>query len=349
MERLTLGSRIATATLCAGALIASFAIGLPNVYADDTATETDVKDSIPTTEDRTDLAATVVAGDGEGTINVHYAHDSAGLEGVVFHVYNVAKWANEGGYEPIGDFADAEQYPVNWDVLNADPQTFRDMANTLAGYIDVNGTKPAASAMTDADGNVTFEKVGDGMFLVTAERLVEKTLECASSAMLVALPNVHVEDGANQRVVNIEPKSDCVVPEIKTETLNVKKVWKDAGNNDRPKSITVELLKNGESQETIELSDANNWQHTWAELESGNDWKVVEKDVPAGYTTISDYDMTAEDEASVTITNTKPAPPVTPQKPPAQTGADIALVVVVAGAALVLGVLLIVKSRKKEA
>ena len=71
--------------------------------------------------------------------------------------------------------------------------------------------------------------------------------------------------------------------------------------------------------------------------------------MPAGYTTISDYDMTGEDEASVTITNTKPAPPVTPQKPPAQTGADIALVVVVAGAALVLGVLLIMKTRRKEA
>ena len=111
----------------------------------------------------------------------------------------------------------------------------------------------------------------------------------------------------------------------------------------------MELLKNGESQETVELSDANNWQHSWAGLESGNDWKVVEKNVPAGYTTISEYDMTAEDEASVTITNTKPAPPVTPQKPPAQTGADIALVVVVAGAAFILGLLLIIKTRKKEA
>ncbi|PAU68110.1 Cna B-type domain-containing protein [Bifidobacterium criceti] len=348
MERLTIGKRIVPAMLGVGALIASFAVGMPSVYADDTADE-NVQDSITTKEDRTDLAATVIAGDGEGTINVSYAHDSAALEGVVFHLYNVAKWANEGGYEPIGDFADTEKYPVNWDVLNADPQTFRDMANTLAGYIEVNGTKPAASAMTDADGNASFTQVGDGMFLVTADRFVEKTIECKSSAMLVALPNVHVEDGANQRVVNIEPKSDCVVPEVKTESLNVKKVWKDAGNTDRPKSITVELLKNGEAQETVELSDANNWQHTWSGLESGNDWKVVEKSVPSGYTTISDYDMTAEDEASVTITNTKPAPPVTPPTPPAQTGADIALVAVVAGAALVLGVLLIVKSRKKEA
>ena len=339
MGRLTVGKRIAPAILCAGAMLASLAVGVPSVYAEDTNTE----------EGRTDLASSVVAGSGEGTINVTYAHDETALEGVVFHVYNVAKWADEGGYEPIDDFADTEKYPVNWDVLNADPQTFRDMANTLAGYIEVNGTEPAASAVTDADGNVSFTNVGDGMFLVTADRFIEKTLECKSSAMLVALPNVHVEDGANQRVVNIEPKSDCVVPEVKTETLNVKKVWKDAGNTDRPQSITVKLLKNGEPQETVELSDANNWQHSWSGLESGNDWKVVEKDVPSGYTTISEYDMTAEDEASVTITNTKPAPPVVPQKPPAQTGADIALVVVVAGAAFILGLLLIIKTRKKEA
>lgn len=214
MGRLTVGKRIAPAILCAAAMLASLAVGVPSVYAEDTNTE----------EDRTDLASSVVAGSGEGTINVTYAHDETALEGVVFHVYNVAKWADEGGYEPIGDFADTEQYPVNWDVLNADPQTFRDMANTLAGYIEVNGTEPAASAVTDADGAVSFTNVGDGMFLVTADRFIEKTLECKGSAMLVALPNVHVEDGANQRVVNIEPKSDCVVPEVKTETLNVKKV-----------------------------------------------------------------------------------------------------------------------------
>ena len=123
MGRLTVGKRIAPAILCAGAMLASLAVGVPSVYAEDTNTE----------EDRTDLASSVVAGSGEGTINVTYAHDETALEGVVFHVYNVAKWANEGGYEPIGDFADAEQYPVNWDGLNADPHTFLAMANTLAG------------------------------------------------------------------------------------------------------------------------------------------------------------------------------------------------------------------------
>lgn len=71
-----------------------------------------------------------------------------------------------------------------------------------------------------------------------------------------------------------------------TTSRTVKKQWNDKGyENKRPVSVVVELLKNGAVFDTVELSEKNDWSHTWSELDrfDGENeiitWSIREKEV----------------------------------------------------------------------
>ncbi|MBP1968503.1 LPXTG-motif cell wall-anchored protein [Virgibacillus natechei] len=89
--------------------------------------------------------------------------------------------------------------------------------------------------------------------------------------------------------------------------VTVTKNWDDANNQDsiRPEVIEVQLTADGEEQgEAVELSDENNWTHTWTELDekvAGEtiDYSVVElTEVPEYETTVNDAD-----HGNIIITN----------------------------------------------
>lgn len=69
---------------------------------------------------------------------------------------------------------------------------------------------------------------------------------------------------------------------IEWEKLTVHKVWDDNGYPNRPDSVSVNLLCNGEKAETIQLSEDNQWTYTWKELDDRYQWTVQEV-VPDGY------------------------------------------------------------------
>lgn len=92
--------------------------------------------------------------------------------------------------------------------------------------------------------------------------------------------------------------------------LTVRKTWVDDGV-DRPDSVTVHLMKDGEYQSQISLSQDNQWTYTWDKLDSDHIWSVVEVEVP------ENYEATYTTEGNTTtITNTeKDAPPPPPANP----------------------------------
>ena len=63
------------------------------------------------------------------------------------------------------------------------------------------------------------------------------------------------------------------------------KVWKIDEGSDAKKTETVGvvLYRNGEPYDTYYLSEANNWQHTWYELNDNYQWTVDELAVPKGF------------------------------------------------------------------
>lgn len=70
-----------------------------------------------------------------------------------------------------------------------------------------------------------------------------------------------------------------------TTGLTVNKVWDDDADADgiRPSSVDVQLLADGTVIDTVTLSEANSWRHTWSNLEVGPDYSVEEVNVPDGY------------------------------------------------------------------
>lgn len=92
--------------------------------------------------------------------------------------------------------------------------------------------------------------------------------------------------------------------------LTVKKLWSDGNNRHNNDSVTVNLLKNGVVDQTVELNAENNWTYTFDKLDTDYTWTVEETPVPSGYTV-----SYIEDGSTITIKNTKKTTPVTPNPP----------------------------------
>ena len=46
----------------------------------------------------------------------------------------------------------------------------------------------------------------------------------------------------------------------------------------------MQLLRDGRVYDTVTLSEENNWRYTWTGLDEDFTWRVVEAEVPEGYT-----------------------------------------------------------------
>ncbi|WP_258958683.1 Cna B-type domain-containing protein, partial [Bacillus wiedmannii] len=89
------------------------------------------------------------------------------------------------------------------------------------------------------------------------------------------------------------------------------KTWKDGNATDRPSSIQVELLQNGNSIKTQEVTAVNSWNYTFADLPAydndGNAYTYTVKEQPvAGYKSeVNGYNITNTIVAKMTVEGTK--------------------------------------------
>ncbi|RFT61557.1 Cna B-type domain-containing protein, partial [Bacillus clarus] len=98
---------------------------------------------------------------------------------------------------------------------------------------------------------------------------------------------------------------------VKTTSVSGTKTWKDGNATDRPSSIQVELLQNGNSIKTQEVTAANNWNYTFADLpaydNNGNAYTYTVKEHPvAGYKSeVNGYNITNTKDVKITVEGTK--------------------------------------------
>ena len=106
-----------------------------------------------------------------------------------------------------------------------------------------------------------------------------------------------ITGNAEEGYVITNSKDIPVDPDI---SVSVTKVWQPAQGH--PESVTVQLYRDGIAEGSpLVLDSANNWTHTWKNLNKNNAWTVNELDVPEGYTkTIS-----GNETSGYVITNTK--------------------------------------------
>ena len=92
---------------------------------------------------------------------------------------------------------------------------------------------------------------------------------------------------------------------------------------ERPLSITVDIYKNGDLHESVQLESDNNWSYSWKVDDPNSRWTVVEREVPEDYLvtiTLADNVFTITNAYSVSSDEIPDDPPIdTPDDPPADT------------------------------
>ena len=173
--------------------------------------------------------------------------------------------------------------------------------STLETYILANDITAGFNAKTDFEGKASFDTLKPGLYLAITERIIQDETTYVFDSALIALPGLGA-DGLWQYQVDVTSKSEIIPPSRDDEEIELKvlKLWKgDSGSSARPTSIEVEIFRNSTSYQTVTLSEDNHWTYTWSAKDDGSDWKVVERNIPTGYT------MTIEErETSFVLTNT---------------------------------------------
>ena len=172
--------------------------------------------------------------------------------------------------------------------------------STLETYILASGVTADFNTVTGSEGKASFDVLKPGLYLAITDRVVQDKTTYVFDSALIALPGLGA-DGLWQYQVDVTSKSEIIPPgEDKETELKVLKLWKgDNGSSARPTTIEVEIFRNGTSYQTVTLSEDNHWTYTWSAKDDGSAWKVVERNIPTGYT------MTIEErETSFVLTNT---------------------------------------------
>lgn len=238
-------------------------------------------------------------------LTLEYKYSDTLFEGVDVDIYRVANvYSNTvfGVDDKFGDYSISLNNVKSQEEWNAIAQTFM-------SYIIADSIEPTASAVTDADGKVTFNDLETGLYLISGVRIEYEKGYYAFDNFMMILPAA-ADDGTWSYEVNARPKSLYVKTEPDDVEYNILKLWKDTGyESKRPSAVEAELYKDGEYVETVTLNSENNWHYSWTAPGDGAIWTVVETNIATGYT------VTIEKrEATFIISNTyseNPPPPET--------------------------------------
>lgn len=196
--------------ICAAAVIMAVCSGGITVSADDVSAGSQNEDYVP------DLDSTETK-----SLMINFGKDSddggrTGFQGAEFSIYKVADLAvkNSGAvYTLTSSYKDLAVYDKDdngvdhtFDGLSADE------SNGLAKKLADKAKDPIASAVTNADGNVSFQIKKDGMYLVVE---IGKSSDAAKyetvDPFLVSVPEINPETKQWIYAVEAKPKMELKV------------------------------------------------------------------------------------------------------------------------------------------
>lgn len=239
------------------------------------------------------------------SLTITYKYGENLYEGLPVKIYRVASVSPDGTYDLCGDFAN---YSVNIYGITSQSE-WRQVTSTLASYIRADLLTPTKNALTDATGTAEFKDLLPGMYL-TLSAIVESPSEIVIFEDFLTVIPYPSDSGDHDYDVQAYPKCEAHTPSIEETEYKIIKLWRDEGaEKERPKTVEIDIFKNGVLESTQILSASNNWSFAWKAPDDGSIWSVVERNIA------KDYYVTIENNGnSFVITNTKltddpPAPP----------------------------------------
>lgn len=215
---------------------------------------------------------------------------------------------DKGELDKLWDFTITLKAPANADhVKLADTYTVKVTGNDAAEATQTLTLTPVADGEGAVSGKIQLAHgqtaTISGLPVGTGYEVVEDRANYDDYTTTAVDENgVIATEGA--KVFFVNDRSEEKIPA--TKSLTVYKEWALDQSEDRPESISVQLLKDGEPEgEPVVLNIANRWQYTWDNLNTkDHSWSVREVEVPEGYqVTVSDVDVTPTGN-EITIINT---------------------------------------------
>lgn len=245
------------------------------------------------------------------SLTMTYGPERDRLEGATFNIYKVADIADDFYLSLSGDFSRA-----NVVINGLDAKGWSRAAETLASYVDYRKIQPTKAGETTAAGQVTFNDLPIGVYLIVAENIERDDVIYESIPCLYAVPYLEKNSW------NYNPSAVMkYVTYLKDLTsIRVIKGWNDAGFEEkRPDSVHIALTKDGDIIDTVELNKANNWRYTWDHLDGGYTYRAFETEDPSANYTVT-VNRTGNtfvivnryDDPSVPVTPPTPITPTTP-------------------------------------
>ena len=258
------------------------------------------------------LMTPVSAADPEGKLAIHCELEQSVIPSVPFSVYYVGSITGSS-ITTQGAFA---SMTLDADALDTDGWAGKALA--AKGLVLTNHVSPNYSGKSDSSGELLFDHLTPGLYLVIGETATIDNYIYTSAPFFVAIPNRNPETGEfiYEQSVNAKFKRESA-PVEQTVTRKVLKIWDDEGSEDkRPKEVTVRLFCDEKEYDKVVLNDANNWRYTWEELPAGHDWLVAEDPVLDYSTSIELQGITFTIKNSRIQINPPVIPPETPPEIP---------------------------------
>lgn len=261
------------------------------------------------------------------SVSMAYHPSYGSREGIEFSLYRIGD-VNEGaGLSFTEEWA---KRPLSMDGLTV--AGWANLANTVAGYVAQDGGteyRPAATARTDRYGDIKFEGLDAGVYVLIGEgHSASRTLDDGTVVTYhyeprpeaVLLPFLSDDEWTYDRSMGAVKYEVEDTRENPTVDRRVLKVWNDYGYEARrPSSVEVALLRDGEIYDVQSLDNLNNWRYDWTDLDSNHTWRVVELSSSSGY-----YTSVSRSGGTFVVTNTyrtpdTPRPPYVPPYTPPST------------------------------
>lgn len=226
---------------------------------------------------------------GSIKITLTEKEENIAIEGAELGLYHIAD-AGEKDHNLIFN------YTENYKECTADLSDL-----TIDGLTDkitkcTKDKTPDYTKTTNEKGKLKFKDLKLGLYLVKQETQVKGYSNIDS--YLVMIPKVI--DNKWTYDITSEPKTEI----YKTMDIKVVKVWNKQNEKTKlPEYVTIALLKNGETIDTVKLNKDNNWTHTWLDIEKSDKYTVEEINIPEGYT--ATY---KNEEYTYIVTNTDKLP-----------------------------------------
>lgn len=176
---------------------------------------------------------------------------------------------------------------------------------STTGSAVISDVKPGTYYFYEVDKDNTM--ISSEVQEVTVSENAEITTEKASNSVPESATSSENETLDNRNnVLRITGDSGNVSFTNEYVDISVKKVWDDQNYADRPKEVTVRLLRNNEEIKSMILSADNNWEGKFENLEkkdaSGKDYSYkIKEDEVIGYE--SKVEQSKDDQNAYTITN----------------------------------------------